>query len=619
MPHYQRFKEKKPTPRRTTSGSRYYHNARSTSYHNMHRMRSASKRSAVNPLVVKLSIVVLVFALLFGFIKSGASSSFGRIIKIGNKDKNNISSIEADQTNKNIESEKPDEERINLLRNLSFKIFAKPEGDDSVIHEVAADEGTEDEQYISTVVKRTSLDDIENSYNNSSSINNNNDYNNDDNSSSEPQNENSILNAAALRELFGNTNTINNNNTSITSTNNNLSLNNNTTTSLATISESIIANIINQSNTQQNNNYNTAEQITADSNINQQQTTTTQEPQQNIASQNVDTSSKIIETTKFDEILSPREEALQTTAHQFIPARTPGFQIDDENSSKEYQQEVAVITPAQANKIINNNQYYNIENTKTNTTPSQRPSINASIPNQNNTTTEPKITVDETPKRTDVVEIEEISNVIDNINSNLANSSSQSTETSSVQNVNNNIQSSSNNSDNSWNINIERENSDSQTSNPSMVLRGSRTQPAIFLAQYDERRGNITIIPQERNMSRNTTLEEAILMLLEGAREEEYNNNIISLISKNTSLLDLFVNDDTVYLNFSDDFEYNPLGDEGIVVQIYQIVYTATQFEGINKVIFLINGEQKEFIGSEGQILNKEFTRMEVDTIETEL
>ena len=74
-------------------------------------------------------------------------------------------------------------------------------------------------------------------------------------------------------------------------------------------------------------------------------------------------------------------------------------------------------------------------------------------------------------------------------------------------------------------------------------------------------------------------------------------------------MLDIFIEDSTVYLDFNEDFQYNPLGNEGSILQIYQFVYTATQFEGINNVVFLINGEFRETIGAEGSIENIPFSR----------
>lgn len=134
-------------------------------------------------------------------------------------------------------------------------------------------------------------------------------------------------------------------------------------------------------------------------------------------------------------------------------------------------------------------------------------------------------------------------------------------------------------------------------------------EEGIYLVEYNENTGDITLIFRNRNF--DISIENAIKTLLNGATDEENGRNIISCIPKNTRLLDIFVENDTVYLNFNEDFEFNPLGNEGTMIQIYQFVYTATQFEGIDKVIFLINGNLNETIGSEGAIENTAFVRFE--------
>ena len=131
----------------------------------------------------------------------------------------------------------------------------------------------------------------------------------------------------------------------------------------------------------------------------------------------------------------------------------------------------------------------------------------------------------------------------------------------------------------------------------------------IYLVEYNENTGAITLIFRNRNFNNKASIENAIKTLLNGATDDENNKNIISCIPKNTKLLDIFVEDDTVYLNFNEDFEFNPLGNEGTMIQIYQFVYTATQFEGIDKVIFLIDGNLNETLGAEGSIENTAFTR----------
>lgn len=161
----------------------------------------------------------------------------------------------------------------------------------------------------------------------------------------------------------------------------------------------------------------------------------------------------------------------------------------------------------------------------------------------------------------------------------------------------------------------------SENQTPSYIVSKSTSYPqrenyrerGIYLVEYDENLGTITLIFRNRNLGKNPTLEDAILSLLKGATDDENRKNIISAIPKTTKLLDIFREKDTVYLNFSGEFEFNPLGDEGMLVQLYQLVYTATQFDGINKVVFLIDGSINETIGAEGSIENTPFTRLERD------
>ena len=136
-------------------------------------------------------------------------------------------------------------------------------------------------------------------------------------------------------------------------------------------------------------------------------------------------------------------------------------------------------------------------------------------------------------------------------------------------------------------------------------------EEGIYLVEYNENTGSITLIFRNRKFNNSSSIEEAIKQLLNGATDAENNRNIISCIPKGTKLLDIFVEGNTVYLNFNEDFEFNPLGNDGTMVQIYQFVYTATQFKDIDNVIFLINGSFNETIGSEGAIENIPFRRFE--------
>ena len=160
------------------------------------------------------------------------------------------------------------------------------------------------------------------------------------------------------------------------------------------------------------------------------------------------------------------------------------------------------------------------------------------------------------------------------------------------------------------NYNIKKANNNITRDSKERKLKENSNE-GIYLVEYSESTGAITLIFRERKFNNKSSVEEAIKELLIGATDEENNRNIISCIPKDTQLLDIFIENNTVYLNFNENFEFNPLGNEGTMVQIYQFVYTATQFEGIDNVIFLINGQLNETIGAEGAIENMPFSRFE--------
>lgn len=91
-----------------------------------------------------------------------------------------------------------------------------------------------------------------------------------------------------------------------------------------------------------------------------------------------------------------------------------------------------------------------------------------------------------------------------------------------------------------------------------------------------------------------------INLLLKGPDSSESAKGYRSLIPPGTRLLSATVRDGTAYLNFNEQFEFNTVGMDGYQAQLMQIVYTATEFSTVNSVQFLIEGQKKEYLGSEG-------------------
>ncbi|MBQ6057599.1 MAG: GerMN domain-containing protein [Treponema sp.] len=100
-----------------------------------------------------------------------------------------------------------------------------------------------------------------------------------------------------------------------------------------------------------------------------------------------------------------------------------------------------------------------------------------------------------------------------------------------------------------------------------------------------------------------------INLLLKGPDSSEANKGYKTLIPPGTKLLSAYVRDGVAFLNFNEEFEFNRIGVDGYLAQLMQIVYTATEFSTVKSVQFLIDGQKKEYLGSEGVWIGSPLSR----------
>lgn len=104
------------------------------------------------------------------------------------------------------------------------------------------------------------------------------------------------------------------------------------------------------------------------------------------------------------------------------------------------------------------------------------------------------------------------------------------------------------------------------------------------------------IVPREIEKSK-APLTNTIKALLEGPSEND--KNCMSLIPAGTKLLGASVKNGIATLNFSQEFEFGGISADSYRAQLMQIVFTATEFSTVESVQFLIEGQRKEYMGSE--------------------
>ncbi len=98
----------------------------------------------------------------------------------------------------------------------------------------------------------------------------------------------------------------------------------------------------------------------------------------------------------------------------------------------------------------------------------------------------------------------------------------------------------------------------------------------------------------------NSPLRETLKSLLEGPSAAEINQGYLSVIPEGTNLRNVYVKGQTAFLDFSDDFRFNSIGQAGLKAQLRQIVFTATEFSNVRDVQILIEGKRQKYLSQEG-------------------
>ena len=135
------------------------------------------------------------------------------------------------------------------------------------------------------------------------------------------------------------------------------------------------------------------------------------------------------------------------------------------------------------------------------------------------------------------------------------------------------------------------------------------TEVTLYFVAIDSD-GSVNRKAVKRTLSKSDSpLTDSINTLLKGTTLNEQEKGLLTLIPEGTKLLGASVKNGTATLNFNESFQFNSVGVEGYIAQLMQIVYTATEFSTVRNVQILIEGEKKDYLGSEGQWIGSPLAR----------
>ena len=122
--------------------------------------------------------------------------------------------------------------------------------------------------------------------------------------------------------------------------------------------------------------------------------------------------------------------------------------------------------------------------------------------------------------------------------------------------------------------------------------------------------------PVATNLAGDDPVEQAaafwLEVLLRGPQGPDLEAGATTTIPEGTELLGVRRGDATLFVDLSSEFESGG-GSLSMQMRVAQVVYTATQFEGIDAVRIMIEGEMVDSIGGEGVMVERPLTRRDFE------
>ena len=110
----------------------------------------------------------------------------------------------------------------------------------------------------------------------------------------------------------------------------------------------------------------------------------------------------------------------------------------------------------------------------------------------------------------------------------------------------------------------------------------------------------------------SSPLTETLRTLFAGPDPSELDQGLITMIPPAVTLHRVYVDERIAYVDVSESFRFNPLGREGSAAQLQQLVFSATEFPGVELVQILIDGRRVDFLGPEGAYIGDPLSRAAV-------
>ncbi len=115
-----------------------------------------------------------------------------------------------------------------------------------------------------------------------------------------------------------------------------------------------------------------------------------------------------------------------------------------------------------------------------------------------------------------------------------------------------------------------------------------------------------------RQVAAPAVLRSALASVLAAPTADERVTGLSTEIPPGTTLRDVSLADGQAIVDLSGDYESGG-GSLSMTARLAQVIFTATQFDNVDRVLFWLDGEPVQFLGGEGITLDEPQARVDVD------
>ncbi|MCX8123110.1 MAG: GerMN domain-containing protein [Spirochaetes bacterium] len=124
-------------------------------------------------------------------------------------------------------------------------------------------------------------------------------------------------------------------------------------------------------------------------------------------------------------------------------------------------------------------------------------------------------------------------------------------------------------------------------------------QAKIYFLFYNEKADKIELRPVTRNVDSRIPVKAALEELIKGPTKDEEKKGYVTAIPPTLKVIDVSIINNIAFINFNRAIEEGAAGNI-MLNRLDQIIYTVTQFDAVDGIHILVNGQRKRFLGPDG-------------------